>query len=108
MSSVEAFVVLSTVPDAVTAELLAHKLVDARLAACVNIVPAVRSVYRWQGEVTVDDEVLLVAKTDGARRDGLIAALSDAHPYECPEIVALSVAAGLPAYLHWITDTLED
>ena len=104
--STERFVVLSTAPDAQAAATLARALVEDRHAACVNVVPAVRSFYRWQGRIHEDDEVLLVAKTDRERLDGLIAALAEGHPYECPEIVALPVADGLPAYLEWIGEQL--
>ena len=100
--STERFVVLSTAPDAQVAATLARGLVEDRLAACVNVIPAVRSFYRWEGAVHDESEVLLVAKTDHERLDGLITALAASHPYDCPEIVALPVADGLPAYLDWI------
>ena len=97
--STERFVVLSTAPDAEVAAMLARTLVERRLAACVNVVPAVRSFYRWKGRVHDEAEVLLVAKTDKERLAGLIDALAAAHPYDCPEIVALPIVEGLPAYL---------
>jgi periplasmic divalent cation tolerance protein len=104
----ERFVVLSTAPDESTGAALAAALVKARIAACVSILPGMRSFYRWEGEVRDDAEVLLVAKTTASRLDALIETLEGAHPYECPEIVALPVAAGLPAYLEWIeTATTE-
>lgn len=106
--STERFVVLSTAPDAEVAAELARALVEERHAACVNVVPAVRSFYRWEGRVHDEAEVLLVAKTDGKRLGGLINALADAHPYECPEIVALPISEGLPAYLTWISESLAD
>ena len=106
IESTERFVVLSTAPDAQVGATLARMMVEDGFAACVNVVPAVRSFYRWQGQVHDETEVLLVAKTDQARLDGLIAALAESHPYECPEVVALPVAAGLPAYLEWIGEQL--
>lgn len=99
MQSTERFVVLSTAPDAEVAAMLARTLVERRLAACVNVVPAVRSFYRWKGRVHDAAEVLLVAKTDKERLAGLIDALVAAHSYDCPEIVALPIVEGLPAYL---------
>ena len=102
--STERFVVLSTAPDAQVAGTLARGLVEDRHAACVNVVPAVRSFYRWEGRVHDESEVLLIAKTDRARLGKLIAALAERHPYGCPEVVAVPIAQGLPAYLDWISE----
>lgn len=104
--STERFVVLSTVPDAQVGAALARILVEERHAACVNVVPEVRSFYRWEGSVHDEAEVLLIVKTDRERLGGLIAAIADGHPYECPEIVALPIVDGLPAYLEWIGEQL--
>lgn len=83
---------------------IAHDLVEQGLIACANLVPGITSVYRWQGTVHNDPEVLLIAKT---RRD-LFAALSrrvkELHSYDLPEIIALPLEAGLPGYLQWIDD----
>lgn len=95
----------STCPDAATAERIARALVDARLAACVNLLPDVRSVYRWDGDVVVDDEVLLMIKTTPAQLPALRERLVALHPYETPELIALPVADGLPAYLQWVADS---
>lgn len=95
----------STCPDAATAERIARALVDARLAACVNLLPDVRSVYRWDGDVVVDDEVLLMIKTTPAQLPALRDRLVALHPYEAPELIALPVADGLPAYLQWVADS---
>lgn len=95
-------VALSTAPDADSAARIARALVEERLAACVNVVPAVRSVYRWQGAVEEQTEVLLVIKTRAERIEALAARLRALHPYELPELVALPVTAGLPAYLDWV------
>lgn len=97
------FLILSTCPDADTAQRLARTLVDERLAACVNLLPGVVSTYRWRGQVEQATEVQLLAKTAGDRRDALIARLAELHPYELPEILAVETAAGLPAYLDWVT-----
>jgi periplasmic divalent cation tolerance protein len=102
----ERFVVLTTAPDGDVAAQLARQAVDANLAACVNVLPGVRSFYRWDGEIKDEAEVLLIAKTNGRKLQALIAGLAAAHPYECPEIVALPIAHGLPAYLEWISDAV--
>ncbi|MBK8338426.1 MAG: divalent-cation tolerance protein CutA [Sterolibacteriaceae bacterium] len=98
----EALLVISNLPDRAAAESLAHALVERRLAACVNILTPCRSVYRWQGAVEQADEVPLLIKTTRARYAELEAALGALHPYEVPEIIALPLAAGLPAYLDWV------
>lgn len=97
-----ALVVLCTCPDAASAEHIARRLVDERLAACVNRVPGLRSVYRWQGEVRDDAEELLVIKTQRARLEALTARILELHPYELPEVIALDVAAGHAPYLAWL------
>ena len=94
--------VFCTCPDAQTAQALALHLVEQRLAACVNLLPAMRSVYRWQGQIGQAEEIQLVIKTCVDRLDALSAAIKLHHPYELPEIVAISPSAGLPAYLDWI------
>ncbi len=83
---------------------MATGAVEARLAACVNVLPPMRSVYRWQGAVEQADEVLLLAKTPAERLPALIEQLRALHPYELPEIVAVEAGAGLPAYLDWVAD----
>jgi periplasmic divalent cation tolerance protein len=95
-------VVLVTAPDETVASRLARALVDERLAACANLVPGVRSVYRWQGRVQEDVEVLLVLKTASARCAALAERVRDLHPYDLPEVVALPVAAGSVPYLEWV------
>ena len=95
-------VVLTTVGAEFDARALAHALVEARLAACVNIVPAIHSVYRWEGRVTADDEQLLVIKTADARVDALRAELFRLHPYEVPEFMVLAVDAISDAYGAWL------
>lgn len=95
----------SNCPDPATAERIADALVGERLAACVNIVPGLRSIYRWQGEVRHDAETLLLIKTTRTRYPALQARLLALHPYELPELVAVELADGLPAYLRWVADT---
>ena len=91
-----------TCPDAASAERLAEALVVEQLAACVNVLPGLRSVYRWQGGVERADEVLLLIKTRRERLDALTARVQALHPSELPELVAVEVAGGLPAYLDWV------
>lgn len=98
-----ALVVITNLPDRATAERLADDLVAKRLAACVNILAPCRSVYRWKGAVQHDEEHTMLIKTTGERYAALEAAIRAGHPYELPEIVALEVARGLPAYLAWVT-----
>lgn len=100
-------VVLTTCPDAGVAEGIAGRLVADRLAACVNILPGVRSIYEWQGAVENDAEVLLVIKTRADRYSALEAVIRETHPYQVPEVLALDVAAGLPEYLQWMDELLR-
>lgn len=102
----ERVVVLSTVETAADAERLARMLVSERLAACVNIVSGVSSVYRWKGEVAAASERLLVIKTRAERLEALRAALVSAHPYELPEVVALPLVGGHLPYLAWLDDSV--
>ncbi len=100
--------VLSTCPDNATAERLATMLVEQRLAACVNVLPGLTSVYRWQGEIQRDSEVLLLAKSRADRYPELESALVEHHPYELPEVVAVSLEQGLEGYLAWLDRALGD
>jgi periplasmic divalent cation tolerance protein len=94
--------VLTTVPDAITARDIADVLVGDGLAACVTALPAAMSTYRWQGAVERADEIPLIIKTTRERLDALTEALRSRHPHEVPEILALPVETGLPAYLDWV------
>ena len=96
-------IVLCTCPDEAAAGHLARGLVEARLAACANIIPGVRSVYRWEGSVQEEGEVLLVIKTSVDRYPALENWLQEHHPYEVPEIISLPVDKGFHPYLTWIT-----
>ena len=98
----EALVVLTNLPDAAAARALASRLVELRLAACVNILAPCRSVYRWEGAVEDAEEVPLLIKTTAERYPALESEIRDRHPYELPEIVAVPLVRGLPAYLDWI------
>lgn len=102
MSAEPVRVVLVTVSDEDTAVSLARGLVEARLAACVNLVGGLRSIYRWQGAIEDDAEWLLIAKTTEARFEALRAHVVAHHPYDVPEVVALPILAGHAPYLDWV------
>ncbi len=103
-----AVVVHCSCPDAGIAARIARTLVEERLAACVQTIPAIGSTYRWQGEVHADDEALLLIKTTRARIDALTARIVELHPYELPELLVLDVIGGTPAYLAWLADATTD
>ena len=94
--------VLTNLPDRQSAEKLAHLLVVERLAACVNILAPCASVYRWNAETQHDTEHPLLIKTAAERYPELEAAIRANHPYELPEIIAVPISRGLPAYLDWV------
>lgn len=101
-----AVIVLTTLAADVDACALARTLVAERLAACVNVLPAMMSVYRWQGRVEEAREQQLVIKTAADRVPALAARLGELHPYELPEFLVLSVAEGSDAYLRWIQESV--
>ena len=107
MDMSDAIVVLVTVPNAETADRLGEALVGERLAACVNVVAGVRSIYRWQGAVARDEELLCVCKSTRAAFERLRARVVELHPYEVPEVVALPIEAGHAPYLSWIMASVE-
>ena len=94
--------VFSTFPDPERARETARALVSERLAACANLLPGVTSLYMWQGEQTESEEVLVLFKTRRETYPALETRLKSLHPYEVPEIVAVNLATGLPAYLAWV------
>ena len=96
--------VLTNLPDREAALKLAAALIEAKAAACVNVLGACTSVYRWQGKLEQADEVPLLIKTTATRYAALEALIRRLHPYELPEIIAVPVAHGLPAYLQWVAD----
>jgi len=95
-------VVLVTAPAGAPAAELARRLVDECLAACVNVIPGVRSIYRWEGEVCDDSEDLLVIKTASDRLESMVARVREVHPYAVPEVLAIAVTAGSQPYLEWV------
>lgn len=95
--------ILTTCPDAETAERIAQALVGEGLCACVNILPPMRSVYRWKEAVETAREQLLLIKARAEAQGAIEARIRDLHPYELPEIIGVPIVAGLPAYLAWLT-----
>lgn len=95
-------IVLTTCPDMTSARRLAEALVNERLAACVNILPGLHSVYRWKGQVEQADELLLVIKGMRENYAAIEARVRALHPYELPEVLAVPIASGLGAYLSWL------
>lgn len=100
-----ALLVLTNLPDAASADRLARNLVDRGLAACVNALAPCRSTYRWQGKVETTQEYPLLIKTASERYSALEAAIAEFHPYDVPELIAVDVCTGLPAYLQWIAES---
>ena len=94
--------VLTNLPDRAAAERLAESLIEKHLAACVNILAPCRSVYRWKDAMQRDEEHPMLIKTTAERYAELEAAIRASHPYELPEIIAVPVERGLPAYLDWV------
>lgn len=100
----EAWLVLTTLPDDASARELAGRLVDLRVAACVSIQAPCVSIYRWQGQTEQANEVTLLIKTTASAYPRLEAIVREHHPYDVPELIAVPIVAGLPAYLGWLTD----
>jgi periplasmic divalent cation tolerance protein len=94
--------VFTNLPDRAAAERLAESLIEKRLAACINILAPCRSVYRWKGAVQHDEEHPMLIKTTAARYAALEDAIRAGHPYELPEIIAVRIGPGLPAYVDWV------
>jgi periplasmic divalent cation tolerance protein len=98
----DTLIVLSNLPDRDAALDLAQKLVQRRMAACVNVLAECTSVYRWQGKIETAAEVPILIKTSAERYPALEQAIRELHPYELPEIVAVPIREGLPGYLQWV------
>jgi len=98
----DTYLVITNLPDRDSAAKLAHALIKQRLAACVNILSPCRSVYRWKGKIEDAEEFPMLIKTTRARYAELEAAIRAGHPYELPEIIAVLLTEGLPAYLEWV------
>lgn len=99
--------ILTNLPDVASAEKLAHALIERRAAACVNVLAACRSIYRWQGAVDAADEIPLLIKTTAANYTLVEEIVRVQHPYDVPELIALPITHGLPAYLGWLATETE-
>lgn len=99
-------IILCTCSDSATAERIAETVVGERLAACVNIVPGLTSIYRWENQMQRDTELLLLIKTRQTVYPQLEARIRELHPYQIPEIIALPIQTGSAAYLDWIADSM--
>ncbi len=95
---------LVTIDDMDKGVKIAHTLVREKVVACVNILPQIRSIYVWQGEVCDDPEILLIMKTRKELFDRLQSAVKELHPYEVPEVISFAIDQGLPDYLRWIDE----
>ncbi|BBF93060.1 divalent-cation tolerance protein CutA [Blastochloris tepida] len=104
----QAALVYTTWPSVVEAEAAGAALVEAGLAACVNILPGVRSVYRWQGAVERATETVMIVKTRAARTEAVATVIKARHPYDTPAIMVVPVAGGEPGYLAWIASETAD
>lgn len=100
----ETLLVFTNMPNAESAQALASSLIENRLASCVNILAPCRSIYRWQGRTEGAEEVPLLVKTTTDRYPALEQAIIAQHPYELPEIIAVPISRGLPAYLNWVAE----
>lgn len=108
MSEVEKMVMIySTFPDTATAKDVGGKLVDHELAACVNIIPQMTSIYRWEGALTSDSETIMLIKTRAVLAAKVIAAVEAAHPYDTPAVLVLEVASGAQGYLDWLASQTQ-
>ncbi len=98
--------ILSTSPNVEIAEQIAQALVTDKLAACVNILPEIKSIYTWQGKIASEQEVQLIIKTKVEMFTAVSDKITQLHPYDVPEIIALDITQGYQPYLHWIDESL--
>jgi periplasmic divalent cation tolerance protein len=103
----EPLLVLTNLPDVASAEKLAHALIESRAAACVNVLAGCRSIYRWRGGVETAEEIPLLIKTTTANYPLIEKIVRAQHPYEVPELIAIPITYGLPAYLDWLATETE-
>ena len=98
-------VAIATFPDSKTAKSIVSTLLEERLIACGNLIPNATSLYRWEGKIQSDAEILAILKTDESRIAALKPRFVELHPYECPELIITAITDGHPAYLQWIVDS---
>jgi len=104
--SARVLLVFATFPDIDTARKIGAQLVEKQLAACVNLVPQIESIYRWKGSIETSAEILALIKTTADTYAALESRLRELHPYEVPEIIAVDLQVGLPAYLGWVRESV--
>ncbi|GAA5236896.1 divalent-cation tolerance protein CutA [Verticiella sediminum] len=104
----DVILVVSNAPDLLVAKRIAHELLEARLAACVNLGAPMLSMYLWQGRIEGDEEIPLFIKSTRAREAAVLEMLARLHPYDVPEAIVLPVDGGLPAYLNWVREETAD
>ena len=100
--------ILTTTPDLPTAHMIAEGLLERKLAACVNIIPSVVSLYRWQGKIEQSQESQLIIKSDERKVAQIDSFIQQQHPYDVPEMLVLDIHGGSHAYLHWLTQELDE
>ncbi len=99
--------VFTTFPDGESAKKFARMIVEENLAACVNLIKGVESIYRWEGKICTDEEIMIIIKTNNKRLDALKNLLLKAHPYDLPECIVLEISDGQQPYLDWLTKVSE-
>lgn len=101
-------IVFCTCPNEEIGRKIAEKLVTDKIAACVNIVPGLESIYRWQGQICKDKEMMLIIKSSSDKYNQLENSIRAIHPYETPEIIAVTISNGYEKYLEWISENIEN
>ena len=107
MTKAQVSVLLCTCPDLKTGQAIAHTLLEERLVACVNIIEGVRSLYRWQGQICDDSEHLLIMKTTKNTVKKLTSRIAAIHPYDVPEVLAITTSSGHAPYLDWVVSSVD-
>jgi uncharacterized protein involved in tolerance to divalent cations len=103
----EVIIVYSTFPNKETARQIGTQLIEKQLAACVNLLPQIESIYQWNGEMNHDEEFLMVMKTTKGRYEELEKTLTQLHPYECPELICTNVECGYDPYIMWVRERVS-
>ena len=99
---------LITAPSLEVAKTLASKLLDSRYVACVNLIPSIESMYRWQGKIQIDQETLMIVKTTQAAQSRITELIAQEHPYDVPECIFTGIDGGYAPYLSWVKDEVEE
>lgn len=97
----------STAPNETIANEIVHYLINAKLAACVNLIPQVKSIYHWNNEIIEDNEILMIIKSEESKQQKLIDTLVEIHPYDTPEVIIIPIENGFKGYLNWVHTSLN-